>query len=66
MGKSIGPFVREATGLVKTLSLKDVFMFNIFFTSFFLALVFVYEDAILEGAGANLVPGLLLSTLIIA
>jgi len=66
MHKSVGVFVREATGLVKTLSLKDVFMFNVFFTSFFLALVFVYEDAILEGAGVNLVPGLLLSTLIIA
>lgn len=66
MAKPARVFVREATGLVKTLSLKDVFIFNIFFTSFFLALVFVYEDAILEGAGANLVPGLLLSTLIIS
>lgn len=66
MDRSSGVFVREATGLVKTLSLRDVVMFNVFFTSFFLALVFVYEDAILEGAGANLVPGILLSTLIIA
>ncbi|MEM0272753.1 MAG: hypothetical protein QW514_09460 [Thermoprotei archaeon] len=54
----------EATGLVNALSFRDVFMFNIFFTSIFLALVSVYEDTILEGAGANHVPGPLLSTLI--
>jgi len=56
---------RRTSGLARTASLKDVFAFNIYFTSFTLAVVFVYVVGLVVAPNGNMILGLLIATGII-
>lgn len=58
-------FARRASGLVRTASLKDVAMFNVYFTSFTLAVVFVYIVGLTVAPAGDLTLGLSLATVLL-
>jgi amino acid transporter len=55
-------FIRKATGLVKEVYPKDSFIYNVYFTAYFTALVFVYLIALYVTPAEVLLPGVILST----
>jgi hypothetical protein len=46
MGEAPSIFVRRSSGLVREVYPKDSFIYNIYFTAYFTALVFVYLIAL--------------------
>jgi len=59
-------FVRKSSGLVREVYPKDSFIYNVYFTAYFTALVFVYLIALYVVPAEALVPGLLLSAVLFA
>lgn len=55
-------FIRKSSGLVRAASLRDVLIYNIYFTSFFLAVVFVYIIGFNAAPQGDMITGVLLCT----
>jgi len=66
MGEAPTIFVRRSSGLVREVYPKDSFIYNVYFTAYFTALVFVYLIALYVVPAQALVPGLLVSTALFA
>ncbi|MEM3870233.1 MAG: amino acid permease [Candidatus Korarchaeum sp.] len=66
MGEAPTIFVRRSSGLIREVYPKDSFIYNVYFTAYFTALVFVYLIALYVVPAQALVPGLMLSTALFA
>lgn len=55
-------FIRKSSGLVRAASLRDVLIYNIYFTSFYLAVVFVYIIGFNAAPQGDMITGILLCT----
>ena len=66
MGEVPSIFVRRSSGLAREVYPKDSFIYNVYFTAYFTALVFVYLIALYVVPAEALVPGLILSTFLFA
>lgn len=64
MGEAHTIFVRRSSGLVREVYPKDSFIYNVYFTAYFTALVFLYLVALYVVPAEALVPGLILSTVL--